>query len=179
MLNLLKGSDHAAYNEIYRRYFYVLYVHAYKKLGDEEQAKDVVQDVFASLWFKRDTNLPITNTAGYLFTAVRNKVFGIFAHQQVVEKYAESVQVYLKTHADVSTDYLIREKEFQAYIEKAIRELPPKMKLIFELSRKEQLSHKEIAEQLATTENNVSKQLNSALRVLRTKLGFLVGFFLI
>lgn len=179
LISLLKESNHSAYNEIYHRYFYLIFTHAYKKLRDEEQAKDIVQDVFANLWFKRDFNLPASNLAGYLFTAVRNKIFDLFAHQQVESKYVESLKDYLNTHSSVPTDHLVRENQLKAYVEKEIQALPPKMRLIFEMSRKQQLSHKEIAEQLNVSENNVSKQVNNALRVLRTKLGMLAWLLLL
>jgi RNA polymerase sigma-70 factor (family 1) len=177
LLQLLKESDHSAYNEIYRRYFYLTYTHAYKKLRDEEQAKDVVQDVFTSLWFKRETNLPNSSLGGYLYTAVRYKIFDLFAHQEVESKYVDSVKDYLSTHSSAPTDHLIREKQLQAYIEKEINALPPKMKQIFLLSRKENLSHQEIAQQLDISTNNVSKQVNNALRILRTKLGIVVYIY--
>ena len=94
---LLKESDHAAYTEIYHRYFYLLYTHAYKKLRNEEQAKNLIQDLFATLWFKREFSLPDSNLAGYLYTAVRNKIFDLFAHQQVESKYMDSLKDYLIT----------------------------------------------------------------------------------
>jgi RNA polymerase sigma-70 factor (family 1) len=174
LIQLLKESDHRAYTEIYHRYFYLIYTHAYKKLRDEEQAKDIVQDVFAALWFKRDSNLPNSNLAGYLYTAIRNKVFDLFAHQQVISKYIDSFQDFLTKQTSIPTDHLVRENDLKAYIEKEIQALPPKMRRIFEMSRKENLSHKEIAERLNVSENNVSKQVNNALRVLKTKLGMIV-----
>lgn len=174
LVQLLKVSDHGAYNEIYRRYFHVLYVHALKKLRDEEQAKDVIQDLFATLWLKRERNISTNNLAAYLFAAIRNKIFDLFAHQQVEAKYVDSLIDYLNTHTSVPTDHLVRENELKAYIEKEIQALPPKMKHMFELSRKENLSHKEIASKLGTSENNVSTQITNALRILRTKLGIIV-----
>lgn len=171
LISLLKESNHSAYNEVYHRYFYLIFTHAYKKLRNEEQAKDVMQDVFASLWFKRDTNLPTSNLAGYLFTAVRNKIFDLFARQQVQAKYIDSLHNYWSNHTGVDTDHRVRENELKSYIEKAVEKLPPKMRQIFEMSRKENLSHREIATKLGTTENNVSKQVNNALRVIKTKLG--------
>ena len=174
LIALLKESDHFAYNEIYNRYFYLIFTHACKKLRDEEQAKDIVQDVFATLWFKRETSLPVNNLAGYLFTAVRNKIFDLFAHQQVKEKYFDSLYHQWTAYTDVPTDHRIRENDLNTYIEKAIGELPSKMRQVFEMSRKENLSHKEIAAKLNTTENNVSKQVNNALRFIKTKLGPLI-----
>ena len=179
LVQLLKEGDHSAYTEIYNRYFYLLYTHAYKKLQDEDQAKDIIQDIFATLWFKREFNLNTDNLAGYLFTAVRNRIFDLFSHEQVKAKYISSLNDYLETHIHAPTDHLTRENELKAYIEKAVQALPPKMKRMFEMSRKENLSHKEIAAKLGTSENNVSTQITAALRVLRTKLGVIVLIFLV
>ncbi|MGN6396667.1 MAG: RNA polymerase sigma factor [Mucilaginibacter sp.] len=170
-------ADHNAYSEIYHRYFQLIYTHAFKKTQDQEQAKDVAQDVFTYLWFKREKAAQIQDLAAYLFTSARNKIFDLFAHEQVEQKHLDSLQVYYSKNPVHPTDHQTRERDFQAYIDKQIAELPPKMREIFELSRKEQLSYKEIADKLETTENNVSKQVNKAVRVLRTKLGAI--FFLL
>lgn len=179
LIQLLTESDHAAYTEIYHRYFYLLYFHAYKKLRDEEQAKDVVQDVFANLWFKRDSDLQMSNLGGYLYTAVRNRIFDLFAREKVKSNYIDSLGDYLSTHTNPPTDHLIRENQLKAYIEKEIQALPPKMRRIFEMSRKEEMSHREIAVKLGTSENNVSTQITNALRVLRTKIGIVGAIFLL
>ncbi|WP_431199640.1 RNA polymerase sigma-70 factor [Mucilaginibacter sp. P19] len=171
LLRLLGQDDHNAYSEIYHRYFHLIYVHAIKKVQDKEQAKDVAQDVFTYLWFKREKTSQVNDLAAYLFTSARNKIFDLFAHEQVEQKHVDSLQKFYSKNPIHPTDHQTRERDFQAYIDKQIAELPPKMRLIFEMSRKEQLSYKEIAEQLDTTENNVSKQVNKAVRVLRTKLG--------
>jgi RNA polymerase sigma-70 factor (family 1) len=177
LIQLLKRSDHSAFNEIYHRYFQMLFVHACQKLSDEEKAKDVIQEVFATLWFKRDMDIQIKNLPAYLFTAVRNKIFDIYAHETVQQKHLDSLEAFLKSNHPVSTDYRIRERELQIYIDKQIEALPPKMKAVFELSRKDQLSHQEIADQLQTNTNNVSKHINGALKILRTKFDLLFFFF--
>lgn len=178
LLRLLKDSDHSAFNEIYHRYFELLYNHAYKKLTDEDVAKDIIQEVFAALWFKRDSAGNIKDLAAYLFSSTRYKIFDYFAHEKVQEKHLESLQAFLAEKPIVSTDYQIREAQFKAYIDQQIQALPPKMRLVFEMSRNEQLTYKEIADQLSTTENNVSKQINNALRVLRTKLNAMIFLML-
>ncbi|MNL67317.1 RNA polymerase sigma factor [compost metagenome] len=61
-----------------------------------------------------------------------------------------------------------------AMIEKEIAALPQKMREVFELSRKQNLSHKEIAEQLGISEQTVSKQVTNALKILKTKLGLML-----
>ena len=178
LIRLLQTSDHAAFNEIYHRYFELLYSHAYKKLSDEEVAKDIIQEIFTALWFKRESAVNVKDLAAYLFSSIRYKIFDYFAHEKVQEKHLESLQAFLAEKPIVSTDYQIREAQFKAYIDQQIQALPPKMRLVFEMSRKEQLTYKEIADQLSTTENNVSKQVNNALRVLRTKLNFLFSLTL-
>jgi len=171
---LIKDNDHAAYTEIYHRYFYLIFTHAYKKLRDEEQAKDIVQDVFAGLWFKRENIAQNSNLAGYLYIAVRNKIFDLFAHQQVQTKYIDSLGEFISVHNETSPDYRIREADLRNYIEKEIQALPSKMRLVFEMSRKSDMSYNEIAEKLNVSENNVSKQINNALRILKTKLGIII-----
>ncbi|WP_121811326.1 RNA polymerase sigma-70 factor [Mucilaginibacter kameinonensis] len=178
LLQLLKQSDHSAYTEIYHRYFHLMYVHAYKKLRDEAQAEDIVQELFAKLWFKRDFIDIDQNLSAYLYSAIRNKIFDLFAHEKVKSKYLDSLQDYVRSGQSVPTDSRIREKQLQAHIDKEIAALPPKMQRIFEMSRKEGLSHKEIAKELSTSENNISTQVTSALRILRTKLGLFIYLFL-
>nr|WP_184549228.1 sigma-70 family RNA polymerase sigma factor [Mucilaginibacter sp. FT3.2] len=95
----------------------------------------------------------------------------------VQSKYVDSLNDYFNTHASAATDYRVRENQLKAYIEKEIQKLPPKMRQIFEMSRKGNLSYKEISEQLNVSENNVSKQINNALRLLKTKLGIVVFLF--
>lgn len=173
LIGLLIKSDHTAYTEIYRRYFHLIFRHAYKKLRDEQVAKDVVQDVFTNLWVKRSSCVVESNLAGYLFTAVRNRVFNFWAHEDIKSKYWDSFSDGnpIEKYADVSTDHRIREQQLMAYIERQVQELPPKMRRIFELSRKEYLTHREIAGRLNTSEENVSKQIGNALKILRARLG--------
>ncbi|MET3606925.1 RNA polymerase sigma-70 factor (ECF subfamily) [Mucilaginibacter rubeus] len=173
LVSLLNDSDHRAYTEIYHRYFDLIFRHAFKKLRDEDVAKDIVQEVFSNLWLKRSAYVIGQNLGGYLFTAVRNRIFNFWAHEKVESAYWDSFADYsdIEQYADASTDYLIRERQLMEYIERQVRQFSPRMREIFELSRKEYLSHREIAERLETTEGNVSKQLTNALRILRARLG--------
>ncbi len=75
------------------------------------------------------------------------------------------------------TDHLVREKQMKAIIEREISKLPKKMRIVFELSRNEHLSHKEIAETLNLSEQTVTDQIKKALKILRTRMG--MCFFLV
>jgi RNA polymerase sigma-70 factor (family 1) len=167
LLALLKESDSAAFAEVYDRYKVLLHTHAYKKFSDREEAKDIVQDVFTTLWKNRE-NSELNNLPGYLYTAVRNSVINHITRKEVKTKYITSMQNF-SSFGQIVTDHLIREKQLAEIIEKEIEALPKKMRVIFELSRKEHLSHKEIAERLAISEKTVDKQISNALKILKTR----------
>ncbi len=169
----LKTGDHEAFAEIYERYFGLLYLHAFKRLRDEEGAKDVVQELFATLWSKRETLVFKTNLSNYLYTAIRNRVLDVIAHKQVESRYISSLPQFIKTDT-CQTDHRLREKLLAEMIEKEIQELPPRMREVFELSRKANLSHKEIADQLNLSEQSVRSHIKNALKRLRNKIGFIL-----
>lgn len=173
LASLVMSGDEDAYAEIYKRYNVLLYLYAYKKLKDKEAAKDLVQEVFLSLWNKRKTYTLNTSVAGYLYRSVRNKAFDIFAHREIEQRYIDSLSDYLDREHSL-TDHLIREKEIQAIVDREIALLPAKMRQVFELSRKQYLSHKEIAAELNISEDAVSKQIKRALKILKGRLGLVL-----
>ncbi|MBO9675742.1 MAG: RNA polymerase sigma-70 factor [Sphingobacteriaceae bacterium] len=170
---LLTQGDELAFTEIYNRFYGLLFIHASKRLSDDEEAKDVLHQLFESLWLKRLQVAPDGNLSAYLYTAVRNRVLDVFAHQKVESKYTESLQDFIDQD-HVSTDYLVREKQMARLIEQEIDALPPKMREIFILSRKEHKSHKEIALELGLSELTVKTQVKKALRILKSRLGVVI-----
>ncbi len=177
LIDLLKSGDQLAYTEIYDRFIFILLNHAYNKTRDREEAKDIVQEVFTTLWAKRE-RLEINSLAAYLCTSVRNIILNQAVHQGVRNKYFVAIQQFIPPE-QVATDHRVRENQLIAIIEKEIAALPPKMREVFELSRREHLSHREIAERLDISEQTVSKHVTNALKVLRVKLGIFVYIFLL
>lgn len=175
---LLRSGDRGAFTEIYNRYKWLLHSHAYKWMQDREEAKDIVHELFVALWTKRESLSFPDNLSAYLYTAVRNRIFNVISHQKVASQYLNSLQVFIDEAQD-TTDYLVREKQMSLLIEKEIAALPIKMREVFELSRKAQLSHKEIATHLALSEQTVRKHVQHALKILRSKLGLVAFLFLI
>ena len=175
---LLINGDHKAYEQLYQRYFRLLYTYAFKKLRDEEQAKDITQEFFTELWYKRNAIIFNANIAGYFYSAINNRILNYFSRETVKSKYINAIDDFLATETD-TTDHLIREKQLLHLIEREIQALPPKMRQVFEMSRKEHLSNKEIAERLDISERTVETQVSNALYRLRTKLGLAVFLFLL
>lgn len=170
LLELLKAEDHLAFNEIYNRYSILLFYQVNQMLRDEETSKDIVQELFISLWDRPSNIKQDANLAGYLYVAARNKVFKQIQKGKVRNDYISSIAQYA---SEVSTEMMDRidEKQLSLVIEREISLLPPKMKEVFELSRKGNLSHREISEQLGISDKTVKKQINKALRILRNKVG--------
>ncbi|SMC67831.1 RNA polymerase sigma factor [Pedobacter africanus] len=166
---LLTGGDQAAFTEIYDRHWKLIYVHVYKMLRDEEDAKDIVQEVFGNLWIRAESIKNNTNIAGLLYTAARNKVFDLIERNKVRSDYIGEIASFISGTGNDQVD-TIDEKRIIEILEREIQKLPPKMREIFELSRKENLSHKEIAAKLNISEQTVKKQVQNALKAIKPKL---------
>lgn len=173
---LLRQGDQHALTEIHRRYYAVLYAHVYRRFPYRDEVLDLLQELFVYLWDHRERLQFTTGLPAYLYTSVRNRVLNLHRNQKVRGVYAASLQQFAEK-GELITDHLVREKELMELIEREIAALPQQMRLIFEMSRKQELSHNEIAEQLNLSPLTVRTQVRNALRILRVKLGIHVLLF--
>lgn len=169
----IRSADDRAFKEIYDRYNKLLYLFAYNKLRNKEEAKDIVQDVFAWLLNNRSSFAVNSSVSSFLYKSVLNKIFDIFRHQSVICKYIEQGEHYIDVDS-TETDYLIREKDIAQMIRLEIDAMPQKMKEVYLLRFEHYLSAKEIAEQLNISENTVNTHLKRATKKLRDNLGMVV-----
>lgn len=121
------------------------------------------------MWNNRSTLKPEANLAGYLYTGVRNRVFNLIEKDKIRYEYYSSIVKYA-TEISNRTQEDLNEKDLQAALEYEIDQLPPRMKEVFELSRKKHLSHKEIADELGISEKTVKKQISNVLKILKVRL---------
>ncbi|SMC47143.1 RNA polymerase sigma factor [Pedobacter africanus] len=178
LAGLLKQGDKDAFTEIFTRYQSLLYIFAYKKTADREEAKDLIHDLFGMLWEKRESLSVAGNLAPYLFTLLKNKIFDLYKHKKVSQRYLDTFQDYLDVEPEAA-DYRVRHKDLAELIEKEIAALPEKMRIVFELSRNTDMSRKEIAERLGLPEETVKSRMHHSLKILKGKLGtksFLIFF---
>lgn len=171
--DLVRSADDRAFKEIYDRYNKLLYLFAYNKLRNKEEAKDVVQDVFAWVLNNRTRFAINSSVSSFLYKSVLNKIFDIFRHQSVIRKYIEQGDHYIDIDS-TETDYLIREKDIAQMIRQEIDAMPQKMKEVYLLRFEQYLSAMEIAEQLNISENTVNTHLKRAAKKLRDNLGMLI-----
>lgn len=178
LARMIARDDTHAFSEIYRRYRGVLYLHALRMLHDEEEAKDVLQDLFTVLWDNRHGIQYHSSFSSYLYKALRNRILDLMSHKKVEQKYIDSLARFIE-EGECVTDQLIREKELAQVIESEISLLPPRMREVFEMSRNTDLSYKQIADELHISDKTVKKQVSSALHILRNKIDLAFIFTLI
>lgn len=175
LLEAFQSGDQKAYKQIYDRYWQLLYLHGCNMMRNNEDAKDVVQEVFATLWMKKAEIRP--PVAAFLYTASRNRILNRLKHLKIEAKYAEQRKLVLENPGVVLPDQLVIERDFERLIEAGIQSLPPKMRRIFELSRKEFKTHQEISEELKISSLTVKRQVSNALSILRDKLHIFFTIF--
>jgi RNA polymerase sigma-70 factor (ECF subfamily) len=162
---------------LFRKYYAGLCKSLYKILRDATFAEDIVQEVFLNVWEKRETLQMDEAIQSYLYRSCYNTALN-FLKQQKKNTDIDTLEVAVPggETAEKNLNFLETETE----ILKAIDSLPPKTKLVFSLSRFEELSYKEIAERLDISLKSVEKHMGIALQRLRENLKeYLVSVFLL
>jgi RNA polymerase sigma-70 factor (ECF subfamily) len=166
----LREGNAAAYTELFQRFQPLLYVYARKIVKDKDEASDIIQEVFLYLWDKRNSIEFDGPLLSYLYSAVRYKFFNLLDRKKVRQDYADSLQKFMQSGTP-QTDDLLREREMMRIIEEQISLLPPKLKLVYELSRKANMHTAHIAGLLGVSEKTVQNQVSLAIKQLKVKLG--------
>ncbi|WP_276374135.1 RNA polymerase sigma-70 factor [Chryseolinea sp. H1M3-3] len=169
LLKLLRQQELGAFEEIYLRYWKKLYSAAFKRVQSREIAEEIVQDIFTSLWMKREI-LEIEILSAYLFTAVKYKIINHLEKEMSRKIYSETQLQISKSPFDNSTEETVLLNELNLALEKEIEKLPPKRQQIFKMSRQEHLSIKQVASHLGISEKTAENQLGKALKVLKVNL---------
>lgn len=169
LLRRFAEGDHTAFSEIYDVHWEKLFLYAVRILGDENDAEDAVQDAFVSLWKYRHKAIQIRVLHHYLLTIVRNNAVKTIRRHMETRNYLDSFRAFFD-ELEQGADETFIAKGLEQFIDGEIEKLPAKMREIFVLSRKEQLSHKQIAEKLGISDETVKKQIYNSLKTLRFKL---------
>src|SRR5688572_30049488 len=169
LIELLKGDDMSAFEEIYHRYWPRLYSMGYKRIKVREATEELVQDIFSTLWLNRHTTL-IQSLSSYLFSSMKYKVINHVRHEIVKKNYVVRELTLNNNTLDNSTEERVLLDDLQIAFEKEIRKLPAGCQTVFRLSRQDNLSMKQVAGKLGLSEKTVENQLGKALKVLRANL---------
>lgn len=167
----MANGDQEAFTLLYRRHWEPLFITTVRVILNKEDAEDIVQEVFTSLWNRR-TALNLTGPLGaYLHTSVKYKAINYIEKNITRRHYAQTLGKAAEASSPPSAEVLLRVKEVQQLVRTVIGNMPPKMREVFRLSRQEHLSHREIALRLDISEETVKKHIQNALQLLKTAMG--------
>ena len=174
LLLRLSQNDPRALEEIYLYFWQRLFISCYNVIKDRAASEDIVQEVFISLWSRRENIYIKESLHAYLTTAVKYQVFRHIRNNPSKKYFFENLSEKLQER---SPDLDIQTKDLNNLIENVVDTLPDKCRFVYKLSREYQLSHKEIAERLHISPKTVENQLTIALKKLRSSLTRLAVFF--
>lgn len=166
LLSLLKDDNTTAFNTIYNRYSKMLYLYIFSKLDTGEISKDVLQELFISLWEKRHTLSIHESLKSYLYQAARHKIVDIYRKNATYRKYLQQLIEHFDAQPHTITESIDYKTKTQELFE-AINHLPERMKEVFMLSRFENLTVEQIASRLGLSQQTVKNQITKALKILR------------
>lgn len=152
----------------------------------EEEAENIVQDVFAELWEKKDMISEYTNLVAYLFTSTKNRCFNYLRHQTIVqdsanlmqEEHRRSLQASLNSLQALDLQVFSNGEDMDEVFQKALNGLPEKCRQIFIMSKIQGKKQKEIAQELNISINTIETQMGLAYKHLRKELKHYLPLFI-
>jgi RNA polymerase sigma-70 factor (ECF subfamily) len=178
VLETIQSGNESAFEMIFRAYYQPLCRYAYSFLSDKEEAEEVVQSSFITVWEKRKSLDIQTSLKSYLYRMVRNACLNVIKHEKIKQQHvAHELAVTEATYESVSQKVYASELELK--IGEAMKVLPEQCRLVFQLSRFEELKYQEIADQLQISVKTVENHMGKALKIMREQLKEYLPLFLI
>lgn len=168
LITFLYEGKKWAFEEIYNRYWKKLLFVAYNQIGVWEEAEELVQEVFLSIW-KRHDQVQIQNLDLYLTLSVKNKVYDYIKSRISYRKYQEYL-IFQEIKENRDTENIVNFQELTNALDKVLNQLPEKSAEVFRKSRFEDQSVKEIANQLNLTPKAVEYHITKSLKFLQENL---------
>lgn len=168
LLERLRKESVEAFEEIFRKYWHSLYLKARSKAMSHDEAEEIVQSIFSTLWEKRATIL-ITHLPYYLQAAVKNRIIDNIRERSTQQKYCEYYRKFMPQQLAV-TEQAYTFTELNGAVEAAIDHLPERSRKVFKLSRLEGRSNAEIAQLLQVSEKAIEYHITKSMRTLRVHL---------
>jgi len=167
LVDFLKSGDYQAFSEIYNRYWEKMAIYAIRITKSQEEGADIVQEMFVSIWNRRDVIDVKGNLPAYLIRGTKNLSLKYLEKNLRKNHFMDRLSV-ITDYLTIDVEQNLSVKELQDSIDAAVEKLPSKMKQVYILSRCDQLTHREIAEKLGLAQTTVKKQINNALKIIYT-----------
>mgnify|MGYP006295800143 CR=1 FL=1 len=169
-VRLLKQGDLMAFDAIYEKYCERLFGFVLQYIKQENDAEGIVQEVFIKIWESREKIDTSASFETFLFTIAYNTTINLLRKRINEQKYLEHLKNRQQIlHANQIIDE-IHYRELNQQVAELLKQLSPRQKEIYLLSREQGLTHEEIAQKLQISPNTVKNHLVSVLAFLRSKL---------
>lgn len=178
LLEKVKDGSKQAFNLIFEKYWEKAYSDAYKRLKNHEDSKDIVQEIFTTVWLNRQTQI-IENFPAYLHVAIRNNVIKLISKQKHIHPFFDFLENIPQKNSEADSNLLWN--DFLRSYEALVRKMPSKRQEIFRLRYHENQTTRDISLQLGITRKTVQNQLGKAIQFLKVALNIisLIGMILI
>lgn len=177
LVQQLRDGDQHVFNEIYKRHWSGIFLTAKNRLSSEDDAYEIVQNIFLNLWRKRLTFELTKNFGAYFAIATKYEILKFLSKQGHRERHTNLFRLEFSERDD-STANELELKELIGLLEQSIRLLPEKCQLVFRLRVEKEYSQKEIAEELDISEKTVEAHLSKARKHIRKDLGIIAFIYL-
>jgi len=178
LMTTLQAGDITAFEMLFRTYYQPLCNYAYTFVQDRDEAEEIVQATFLSVWEKRDKLDIHTGVRPYLYAMVRNAALNILKHEKIKQQHVD-LELAVADRSVESVTRTVLASELETRIHKALEKLPEQCRLVFKLSRFEELKYAEIADQLNISIKTVENQMGKALKIMREQLKDYLPLFLV
>jgi RNA polymerase sigma-70 factor, ECF subfamily len=168
LFKALREGDITAFEMYFKNLYQPLCNYAHSFLNDRDESEEIVQATFMSVWEKRLTLNVNTSTKSYLYAMVRNACLNMLKHEKIKQKYA--VEASYRNEGYDGVMETVTSIELEKRISYAIEKLPEQCRLVFKLSRFEELRYQEIADQLEISVKTVENHMGKALKLMREHL---------
>lgn len=170
------------FSKIYLSFYPQLVRFATVYVDYEEDAENIIQDLFLGLWERKDSLNCIENINAYMYKLTKNKCLDHLKHKMVKDRFIVNTQSYYEQELSLKMQSLecfdielASEERVEKIVSKAIDSLPPKCRAIYILSRNDGLKYKEISDRLNISVNTVETQMCIALKKLRNSVSHLLN----
>jgi len=175
LFELSQGSE-LAFTTVYNQYKNIVYSTALRITKSKILSEEAVQDIFLKIWQNRDNLAEITDFESYLFIISRNHLFNsikkIARETNLISEFDQ------KESAIIDTDSNIKDEQYNTILNQIVEQLPPQQQKVYQMAKRDGLSHQKIGEDLGISTETVKKHMAQALKFIRLKISPYMNMFM-
>ncbi|MCV2484752.1 RNA polymerase sigma-70 factor [Flavobacterium sp. SH_e] len=175
LLELSQGSE-LAFTNMYNQYKNNVYSTALRITKSKIQAEEAVQDIFLKIWQNRENLAEVTHFENYLYIISRNHLFNSI--KKIARETSQITEFNQKEAGIIDTDSNIKDEQYNTILNQIVEQLPPQQQKVYQMAKRDGLSHQKIGEDLGISTETVKKHMAQALKFIRLKISPYMNIFM-